>query len=397
MPGFAVADHQKVQADRRADGLAQLVQGQAFGGGAEVAREVLDVRAAEIAGDEAGNRLGLLFQVLAVGRRRAEIGQGLLRGRDLVGSGVRRQTDGSLFQIDDGRAAAGVLLAQLQDIDAVIDLDRLGDLARTHLLDGRQQLRLKLRRRNPSHVAPRRRGGGRGELPRDGTEGRPLLDLLDQLLGAAHRLRHAARAGGFDEDLADQELWLVGGRLQALQHGGDLARAYPDPGAVAALDHPLPADLHLELVAKRLDVEPDAGELTPEFSQGGVVLLGQLGESFVDLIVLGDDLELLFLLELAHLLHLDVLVHQGAQRLVLHLRHVLLRGRDAGGDDQQKHALAQVVGRDDVVVDQGGHAAADLRDRPGLGRRRRDRGLQQLIGRRRLQGLRRSGAPRAKA
>ncbi len=287
-----------------------------------------------------------------------------------------------MLQVDDGAAAASVLVAQLQDIDPVIDRDRLGNLAGTHLLQHRQQLRLELGGGYPAHVATGGGGGGVGELTGDRREGGALLDLGDQLLGAAHRFLDAAGARGVDEDLADLIARLVGRGLQPLQHHGDLAAAGLDARAVAAGDHALPADLDLQLVAQGLDVEPDRAELALQVRQGGAVLLGQLGKGLTHLVIVGDDREFLLPLQPLHLLHLEMLVHQGAQRFLLDLGHVLRRGRHARGDDQQQRPLMQVVGGDDVVIDQRGDAAGDLgRGWTLLRRRGRDRSLDQgLIG-----------------
>src|SRR5262249_29374387 len=74
------------------------------------------------------------------------------------------------------------------------------------------------------------------------------------------------------------------------------------------------------------------------------------GELVLDLVVGGDDGDLLLLGDLAQLLHLQALVDQREQRLLLELRDRLLLRVDAGGGDQEPHELGQVVGRDAVVV-----------------------------------------------
>src|SRR6202007_2529751 len=119
-----------------------------------------------------------------------------------------------------------------------------------------------------------------------------------------------------------------------------------------------------------------------------LVLPGDVVDFVLDFLVV--DLDVKFL----HLLRLQVLVDQGAQGLLLDRRQVLFGRLHAGGGDQQQHSLAQVVGGDDLVVDEGDHAlgqSAPLRrlsgrlggawggrlrhgrQRRGLGRRRRRR------------------------
>jgi hypothetical protein len=58
------------------------------------------------------------------------------------------------------------------------------------------------------------------------------------------------------------------------------------------------------------------------------------------------------------LLHLKMFVHQAAQRLALDLWNVVSRRLDARGNHQQPHALTQVIGRDDFVIDSGHDALA---------------------------------------
>ena len=50
-------------------------------------------------------------------------------------------------------------------------------------------------------------------------------------------------------------------------------------------------------------------------------------------------------------LELQAFVDQGNQRFSLKLRQIFVCRLDTGRCDQQAHPLGQVVGRDDVVVD----------------------------------------------
>ncbi len=193
-----------------------------------------------------------------------------------------------------------------------------------------------------------------------------MLDLADQLLGAGHRLAHAAGSRGIDQDLADQVTRLVGGRLQSLQHHADLVVADAHARAVASVDHAVPADLDAHLVAQGVEAQPHPGELGLQLVEARVVVLGQLLQGIVDLVLVGDDLELLILLHPVELLHLQMLIDEGAQRLLLDLRHVLGGGRHAGGEDQEQGPLAQVIGGDHVVVDESRDAAG----KRGASRRR---------------------------
>ncbi len=131
------AHHDQVEAYRRADRVAELVEGKRFGGRPEVRREFGKVGFAKVAGDDVTLGLRLGVHIGAGGARRLEGDEGLLRRVDLVLGCVGRQPDGGLFEADGELAAAGAFLPQLQDIDPVAYLDRLGNLAGPHLFDRR--------------------------------------------------------------------------------------------------------------------------------------------------------------------------------------------------------------------------------------------------------------------
>jgi len=72
------------------------------------------------------------------------------------------------------------------------------------------------------------------------------------------------------------------------------------------------------------------------------------------------------------LLHLQVLIDEGADRLALDFGQVLVRGLDAGGDDQQPHALDDVIGGNQIVVNRHHDAFREALGRPLGGGRLRD-------------------------
>ncbi len=203
--------------------------------------------------------------------------------------------------------------------------------------------------------------------------------MADQLLGAVHGLVLAADARRIDEDFADQVLRLGGRRVQARELVGHLIVGDANARSEHAAHQALPADLGADLVAQRGQVHAGGAEGRLQLGEGEVVLLGEAGDFLVHFLVVGDQAVLLVaLLTLLHplqFLHFQVFVGQRAQGFLFHLGQGLLGRLHAGGQHQQAHALLQVVGGDDVVVDHrrdgaGGDGWGRGRSRGGGGRRR---------------------------
>ncbi len=152
--------------------------------------------------------------------------------------------------------------------------------------------------------------------------------------------------------------------------GLDLILADAHPAAVATADPATPAYLGAKLLAEGLGPDALRGKLGHQLIGAGVVLSGNVSDLVVDFAVARHQVEFLGLSLVAKLLHLQPFVDQGADGLVLDLRDVLVGGLNAGGDDQQAHALNHVVGRNHLVVHRGYNA---LRKALWLGRLRRRR------------------------
>jgi hypothetical protein len=108
--------------------------------------------------------------------------------------GVLGQGHGDLLEVDQGGLRARALLAQIDDVDAVAHRDRGRQLAGAQLLERRVDLGRHFAGADPAGVAAVGRGRRGRELAGHGREGRALLHLGDQLLGAVLGHFHAADA-----------------------------------------------------------------------------------------------------------------------------------------------------------------------------------------------------------
>ncbi len=354
-----------------ADRIADLVRLQALDGVSERGGQVLDVRFAQIAGQDAVDRARLGVEVRAAFDLLLQAQQLLAGGLDLVGGRAGRQADRRLFQADHVRAGARAFVAQIDDIDPVAGRKRLRQLPRPHGQDRVAHLGLELGFGQPAAVAAIGCGGRAGKLPGHGRKGRALLQLGDQLVGAVLGDIHAADAIGVQEDLADLELGLGGFQLQLTQHRIDLVLAdLQARAAVTALDPSRPADLGPDLLLHGIGADAGAGQGLEQLIAGHAVARGDPIDLVLYIIIIGYDLEFLLFFLSTYLLNLKMLVDQGAQRLLLDLLQGLLGRLHARRHHQQAHALAQVIGGDDLVVDDRRHALAQRIDRRGGGRGR---------------------------
>ena len=131
-----------------------------------------------------------------------------------------------------------------------------------------------------------------------------MLKLADQLVGAAQGIFSAADPCGLDKDFADQKLWLGSRRILAGQGGLDLVVTDPQARAIAAVDPALPANFSADLRAQGFGIDPGGGEGADQLLGGGAVFLRHAADLAIDILVLGNDRELLFLLDPAQFLHL---------------------------------------------------------------------------------------------
>ena len=134
-----------------------------------------------------------------------------------------------------------------------------------------------------------------------------------------------------------------------------------------------PRHLRGDLVTESVRCDARGFQRGHQLGAFDVVLVGHALDFVVDF--LGGRLEveiLLLFLNVADFLHLQMLVHEVSQRLLLHFGDVLVGGLHAGGDHQEQHPLAQVIGGDHFVIDHRSHAFPEL-PANRLRRRRRTR------------------------
>ena len=191
---------------------------------------------------------------------------------------------------------------------------------------------------------------------REERERSALVDLRDHGFGTAESAFHAANVRrGLDEDLGHAVGRLGRVRCEARQRFVDLGIGDTDARAIQAVDDPLPSDLGTALLAERIDADAHRGKSLDDFIGRQIVASDQALDGVVDLLV-GDGL-----LVLVGLLDLEALVHEVAEGLLLQAGQRGLVALGSRRGEEEENTLAQVVCRDDVVIDHGDDTMAFLR------------------------------------
>jgi NADH:ubiquinone oxidoreductase subunit 6 (subunit J) len=128
--------------------------------------------------------------------------------------------------------------------------------------------------------------------------------------------------------------------------------------AISAIDPALPTNFGAQLILQGVRTNSGCFKRFEQLRPGHAVFFGHPADLTAYVLVIGKNAKLLLFFDAPQFLDLQMLIDQRAQCLALDLRHVFFGRLDPGGDDQQHDPLAQVIGRDDVVIDNRRHAFA---------------------------------------